>query len=102
MSAFVTEAELASALAMVHDVEARLLQTRVERLSAILREHGIPLPEEDPKLGASDGEHLAACRKVVQAAYALLGAMGDLEGALVELRALVGSGMELVREEGWR
>lgn len=101
MSAFVTESELAAAIAVVHRVEAGLLQTRLERLTALLREHGIPLPDEDPRLGASDGEHLAACRRVVVAAYALLEQADELEEALAALRTLVGSGSELL-QKGWR
>ena len=77
-----------------HRLETLLLATRIERLSALLREHGIRLPDEDPRLGISDGEHLLACRQVVRAAYELL-------DRLEELRAIVGSGMELVGKERW-
>lgn len=69
--------------------------TRVERLTALLREHGVPTPDDDPLLGASDGAHLAACRDVVTCAY-------DLLFALERLRDLVGAGMELVRDDVWR
>ena len=78
-----------------HHLEVVLLQQRVERLHAVLREHGIPLPEEDPRLGASDGDHLRACRDVVIAAYELLERLEDL-------KSLVGSGMELMGGEPWR
>jgi hypothetical protein len=78
------------ALAEAWHVERLLLESRIERLRAIIREHGIPLPEEDPLLGASDGEHLEQCRAVVTAAYALL-------TELDSLREMVGSGVELLR-----
>jgi len=83
------------ALMDAHRMEVLLLQTRIERMGALLREHGIPLPSEDPRLGVSDGEHLMACTKVVSAAY-------DLLERLEELRAIVGSGMEFVGAEPWR
>lgn len=85
-----TEAEQVMALAAAHRVEVALLQTRIERLHAVLREHGIPPPDDDPRLGASDGEHLEASRAVVSAAYSLL-------DRLEELHAMVGSGVELLR-----
>jgi len=91
-----------AAAAGVHHLEVRLLQTRIERLSAIVREHGLSLPAGDSLLGVSDGEHLAACRRVVVAAYDLLGACGELEAALADLRQLVGSGMELLEDRSWR
>lgn len=84
-----------AAISAAHHLETSLLQTRIERLTALLREHGIPLPEEDPRLGASDGEHLLACRNTVIAAY-------DLLLRLEELRSIVGSGMEFVGQERWR
>lgn len=99
---FVREADLATAYQAAHRLEAAMLQTRIERLTALVREHGLPVPQEDPRLGASDGEHLARCRTVVLAAYRLLEAADELERALNELRATVGSGMELVRGERWR
>jgi len=83
------------AMSEAHRLEIVLLQTRIERLHALLREHGINPPDEDPLLGASDGEHLAACREVVTTAYALL-------ERLDELKAMVGSGMELVGGESWK
>lgn len=102
MSTFTSEAQLAEALSAVYRVENQLLMSRVERLSALVREHGIPLPGDDPRLGASDGEHLAACRRVVVAAYALLEQADELEAALAELKSLVGSGMEFVTQsESW-
>ena len=102
MAQFVTEVELAETLVAAHRLEVSLLSARIDRLTALLREHEIPLPESDPRLGASDGEHLAACRAVVVAAYSLLERADDLERALGELRRIVGSGMELVRAERWR
>lgn len=96
------EAALALAADQAHHLERVLLTTRIERLCAVIREHGIPLPEEDPRLGASDGEHLAASRRVVTAAYGLLEGIEEFERALAELRSLVGSGMELVGKESWR
>lgn len=82
------------ALVEAHFLETRLLQAHIERLRAVLREHGIPLPEEDPLLGASDGEHLEACKAVVRGAYELL-------PALERLRTMVGSSMELIDGERW-
>lgn len=99
---FKASAELAAALDSAKRFDDHLLQQRIERLTAIIREHGLPLPEEDPHLGASDGDHLDACKKVVTAAYDLLEASETLERALAELRALVGSGMEFVGSESWR
>lgn len=93
-TAEVSEAEAVFALAEAHRLEVSLLQIRIERLTAVLREHDIPIPGDDPLLGASDGEHLEACRAVVRGAYELL-------PALETLRALVGSGMELVDGERW-
>lgn len=87
---------------MAHRLEGALLSTRIERLTALLREHGVPLPEEDPRLGMSDGEHLVASMRVVTAAYELLEKVDDFEQALIQLRQLVGSGMELVGKEKWR
>lgn len=89
------------AAASVHLLEKRLLMTRIERLTALLREHGLPLPEEDPRLGASDGQHLVACRNVVKSAYDLLSAISAFETSLDVLRAEVGSGVELLGES-WR
>jgi hypothetical protein len=82
------------ALSEAHRLEVSLLQTRIERLTAVLREHGLPIPGDDPRLGLSDGEHLLACREVVIAAYTLLERLDDL-------KLLVGSGMELLDEKGW-
>jgi hypothetical protein len=80
----------AFALQEAHRLEVELLQIQIERLRSALREHGIPLPAEDPLLGASDGEHLAACQAVVSTAY-------DLLERLEELRQMVGSGHELLK-----
>lgn len=99
---FVTESDLALALNAAHRLESELLLTRIERLNALVREHGIPLPKDDPRLGASDGEHLAACRRVVMAAYGLLEQAAELEAALGGLRAFIGSGMEFVNQDSWR
>lgn len=99
---FVREAELASAYAQAQRLEVGLLQARCERLTALVREHGLPIPGDDPRLGASDGDHLAACRRVVVAAYELLEHMRELDEALTELRRMVGSGMELVGGDPWR
>ena len=85
-----TTANEVFALASAQRLEVELLQAHIERLRAALREHGIPLPDEDPRLGASDGEHLEQCKAVVRAAYALLGELRTLE-------AMVGSGVELLR-----
>lgn len=92
---FAREVEVWEAMAQAHALDKALLLTRLERLTALLQEHGVPLPEEDPALGASDGQHLEACRLVVTKAYELLEALEDL-------KALVGSGMELVEKEIWR
>ena len=86
---------------MAHRLESTLLLSRIERLTAVIREHGIPLPGEDPMLGASDGDHLAACRTVVTTAYDFLEASRAFEQALRELRSLVGSGMELIGGAPW-
>jgi hypothetical protein len=102
MKSFVTESELLDAYEAARRLEVALLQTRIERLSAIIREHGLSLPSDDPLLGVSDGEHLEASRAVVIAAYDLLENAGTLTAALEELRGLVGSGMELVGGERWR
>lgn len=96
------ELTILEAAALAHRTDVRELSGRIERLVAVLREHGIPMPEEDPRLGASDGEHLEACRRVVVAAYDLLECERELTTALAELRSLVGSGMELVGGESWR
>jgi transposase len=85
----VTTEEQVQALAEAQRLEVSLLQAHIERLRAALREHGIPLPDEDPRLGASDGEHLEQCKAVVRAAYALLGELRTLE-------QMVGSGVELL------
>lgn len=85
-----TESEQVLALASAHRIEVWRLQQRIELLHAVLREHGIEPPQEDPRLGASDGEHYAVCVDVVQAAYTLL-------EHLDELREMVGSGAELLR-----
>ena len=90
-----TSLELLQAISDAHRLETSLLSMRLERLTALLREHGIALPEEDPLLGISDGEHLMACRRVVDAAY-------DLLERLEDLKRIVGSGMELVGKEKWR
>lgn len=102
MKTHATEAEVVEAMAAAHHLETVMLSTRIERLIAVVREHGIPLPGEDPMLGASDGEHLAASRRVVIAAYDLLVQADELESALADLRTMVGSGMELVKGEAWR
>lgn len=75
-------------------IELRELQGRVEILTALVAEHGIQTPADDPRLGASGAEHLAQCRRVVRLAYELL---MELEA----LREMVGSGMELL-EDSWR
>lgn len=98
---FVTEAEVAEAAAMAHHLERTLLLARIERLTALVREHGLALPPDDTRLGVSDGEHLAACRLLVTTAYEMLEAIQNFDTALHELRALVGSGMELVGGESW-
>ena len=77
------------ALSEAHRLEVLTLQVKIEILRAIIKEHGIPLPKEDPLLGASDGEHLEACKAVVRGAYELLPHLRELE-------RLVGSGMELL------
>lgn len=82
------------ALVRAHALDQRLLYARIERLEAVLRYHGIPSPSEDSALTASSAEHLEACKRVVRAAYELL-------PHLEELRATVGSGMELLEEESW-
>lgn len=87
---------------MAQHLNAALLCTRIERLTGLLHEYGVPTPEDDPLLGASDGEHLIASRQVVIAAYEMLERMADFEKALNELRRLVGTGMELVGKEKWR
>ena len=92
---FARELEVQEAAAMAHRLEVSLLMSRVERLTALLREHGIPLPGEDGRLGASDGEHLEACRRVVMSAYELVGALGVLE-------QMIGSGRELLEVEPWK
>ena len=102
MRSYVTEEELAEALQAAQRLEVSLLLTKIERLNAVVREHGIPLPGDDPRLGASDGDHLAACRQVVTTAYDLLEAAKSFEVALAELRTLVGSGMELVGGAPWK
>ena len=102
MSTFTTEAQLAEALSASYRLENTMLQTRIERLTAIISEHGIPLPGDDPRLGASDGDHLAACRRVVIAAYDLLEQTNELESALTDLKTMVGSGMEFVNQKTWR
>ena len=84
------ELSVLEASALAHRLDVRELTHRVERLTSVLKEHGIPMPEDDPRLGASDGEHLEACRKVVTKAYELLEALDDL-------RVMVGSGVELLR-----
>lgn len=90
-----TSDEVFLAMSEAHRLEVALLATRIERLTALLREHDVPVPEEDPRLGISDGEHLIACRLVVVAAYELLERLEDL-------KRIVGSGMELVGKERWR
>jgi hypothetical protein len=87
------QVDLVGTLLDAHKLELRVQQQRIERLEAVLREHGIPLPNEDPALGASSYEHLQACRAVVRGAYELL-------PQLERLRELVGSGMELL-DERW-
>lgn len=100
--AYSTEAEIAEAVELAHHLERSLLMARIERLTAVLREHGLSVPGTDERLGAADGEHLEACRQVVVAAYALLEQITAFEQALTELRRMVGSGMELVGGEPWR
>jgi len=95
---FVTETELAEAVSRARRVNSALLQVKIERMTALLREHGIPLPSEDPRLGASDGEHLARCRAVVTSAYELLEKIDQFDRSLDELRETVGSGVELLRK----
>lgn len=90
-----TMGELFWAILDAQRLETSLLADRIERLTALLHEHGVPVPEDDPSLGASGAEHLLACRNVVAAAY-------DLLERLEELKAIVGSGMEFVRQERWR
>lgn len=87
--------EQLGALLDAQRLETSLLQARIERLTSVIQEHGIPLPPDDPRLGASDGEHLLQCRRVVHAAYRLL---AELEA----LRDMVGSGTELLERENWR
>lgn len=96
------EAELVEALAAAHYLETAQLATRIARLTALCREHGLALPSDDPLLGTSDGEHLVASRRVVIAAYELLAQIEEFTEALTELREMVGSGMELVSGEPWR
>lgn len=97
------EADLHAAAADAHRLEVVLLLTRIERLTALIREHGIPLPTaDDPLLGVSDSEHLAASRRVVTAAYDVLERASELEAALDDLRSMIGSGMELVGGGRWR
>jgi hypothetical protein len=91
----ITEAELFAAVEQARDLEATLLQTQIERLTAVIKEHGLPVPGEDARLGASGLEHLAACQLVVTKAY-------ELFDALEALKLIVGSGMELLRTESWR
>ena len=69
-------------------LEMRLQQSYIEQLHALLREHGIPLPAEDSRLGASGAEHLEQCKAVVTAAY-------ELVQELERLKAMIGSGHEL-------
>ena len=69
-------------------LEMRLQQSYIEQLHALLREHGIALPPEDMRLGASGAEHLEQCRAVVKAAY-------ELAAELERLKAMIGSGHEL-------
>lgn len=90
------------ALAQAYKLDVLELETKIERLKAVLREHDITMPGNDPLLGASDGEHLMACRTLVVKAYEMLEKMDEFEQALSELRSLVGSGMELVGGESWR
>lgn len=101
-AAYNTEAQIAQAQAQAHRLDTLMLQTRIERLTAVIREHGLPLPGEDERLGASDGDHLAACRQVVSSAYQLLEHAATLEQALTDLRRMVGSGMELVGHHDWQ
>jgi hypothetical protein len=89
------EPEVSGAMFAVHRLETALLQQRIELLEAVLREHGIPSPAEDSSLGASGADHLEACRNVVRGAYELI-------PHLESLRAIVGSGMELLNPEPWR
>jgi len=99
---FLSELELLMAFQDAHQLENRLLSTRIERLVTQMREHGIPLPEEDPRLAMSDAEHLMACRKVVTTAYELLECAGRFAVAMDELRRFIGSGMEFVGQKNWR
>lgn len=82
--------DLQQGLAEAFVLERRLLQARISLLEALCAEHGIPLPESDPALGAAGREHLEASKAVVHAAY-------DLLERLEELKGIVGSGMELLQ-----
>lgn len=92
---YASDAEIAFAAAMAHRLETSLLSARLERMVALLREHGIEPPRDDPRVDAGDHDHLIACRAVVLAAYELL-------ERLEELRGIVGTGMELVGGQRWR
>lgn len=83
------------AASRAHRLEVYELEGRLERAYAVMRDHGIPLPNEDEKLGASGAEHLDACRDVVLSAYELL-------ESLERLKHIVGSGMEFVGAPQWR
>ena len=85
------------AIAAAHRLETRQLLTRMERMAALLEEHGIPLPSEDRALGASSLEHAAATRAVVLTAYDLLASMDAFDHALGRLREIVGSGTEMLQ-----
>ena len=98
--AWTSEPELVQAVAAAYALEHTLLSARCERLVALLREHEIPLPDDDPRLGGSGGEHLERCRLVVIKAYELLGKADELEHALGELRRVVGSGVEM-QQDSW-
>lgn len=89
--------EVVAELAMLEawHLERTQLLARIARLEAVLREHGLPGPAEDPRLGPSDHEHLEACRAVVRGAYELL-------PHVEELRRIVGSGIELLGQESWK
>jgi hypothetical protein len=67
MDATASAASLAAAQAW--HLERVELQSRIAHLESVLREYGINSPGTDPLLGASDGEHLEACKAVVRGAY---------------------------------
>lgn len=94
MKPYVSDAEVALAAALAHKLETALLMSRLERMVALLREHGIEPPADDPRVDAQEHDHLIACRDVVIAAYELL-------ERLEELRRMIGSAMEFVGQPSW-